>query len=666
MMNEFEKASEQVEQLRKEIEHHNHQYYVLDQPEIQDFEYDQLMQELITLEEKYPELLSSDSPTQRVGGIALEAFPKVEYNIPKLSLANAFNDSDLRNFHHRVVSSIGEDVEYVLEYKFDGLTVVLNFEEGRFVRGATRGDGFVGEDVTSNLRTIYSIPLRLKEKATLEVRGEIFISKADFLTLNANREKNGEPLFANPRNAAAGSIRQLDPKLAAIRPLDAFIFNLENIEDKGFTSHSETLDYLKGTGLKVSEYFLCKGIDEIIEKCHYWSDHRQDLPFEIDGLVIKVNNLAQREKLGATSKSPRWAIAFKFPAEEKKTKLLDVEVQVGRTGVLTPAAILEPVSLAGTIVSRATLHNEDYIQARDIRIGDQVIVKKAGDIIPEVVRVVIEDRIGEERKFTMPKHCPVCGAHTHRVEGEAAIKCTNVACPAMVRRGIIHFVSRNAMDIEGLGPAVVTQLLENSLIKDPSDIYYLEKNKLMQLERMGEKSTDNLLKSIEKSKESGLARLIFAMGIPFVGERGAKVLAEEYKNIDNLFRAKVEDLTQIKDIGEKMAENIVAFFSEEENQKIIERLKTAGVVMEISQAEEKRNDLFEGLNFVLTGTLLHLTRKQAGDLIEERGGKVTSSVSKNTHYVVAGAEAGSKLQKAEKLGVNIINEDQFIEMIGTN
>lgn len=665
-MNEFEKASEQVEQLRKEIEHHNHQYYVLDQPEIQDFEYDQLMQELITLEEKYPELLSSDSPTQRVGGIALEAFPKVEYNIPKLSLANAFNDSDLRNFHHRVVSSIGEDVEYVLEYKFDGLTVVLNFEEGRFVRGATRGDGFVGEDVTSNLRTIYSIPLRLKEKATLEVRGEIFISKADFLTLNANREKNGEPLFANPRNAAAGSIRQLDPKLAAIRPLDAFIFNLENIEDKGFTSHSETLDYLKGTGLKVSEYFLCKGIDEIIEKCHYWSDHRQDLPFEIDGLVIKVNNLAQREKLGATSKSPRWAIAFKFPAEEKKTKLLDVEVQVGRTGVLTPAAILEPVSLAGTIVSRATLHNEDYIQARDIRIGDQVIVKKAGDIIPEVVRVVIEDRIGEERKFTMPKHCPVCGAHTHRVEGEAAIKCTNVACPAMVRRGIIHFVSRNAMDIEGLGPAVVTQLLENSLIKDPSDIYYLEKNKLMQLERMGEKSTDNLLKSIEKSKESGLARLIFAMGIPFVGERGAKVLAEEYKNIDNLFRAKVEDLTQIKDIGEKMAENIVAFFSEEENQKIIERLKTAGVVMEISQAEEKRNDLFEGLNFVLTGTLLHLTRKQAGDLIEERGGKVTSSVSKNTHYVVAGAEAGSKLQKAEKLGVNIINEDQFIEMIGTN
>lgn len=662
-MDAFQKASKRIEELRKEIEHHNYKYYVLDAPEIEDTEYDKMMQELIALEEQYPELLTDDSPSQRVGGEALESFTKVEHTMPKLSLGNAFSEGDLRDFDRRIAKVINEEVEYVVEYKFDGLTVVLKYQEGRFIQGATRGDGYIGEDVTANLRTIRSIPMRLQEVDTLEARGEVLIPKEDFIDLNQRREREGLPLFANARNAAAGSIRQLDPKLAASRPLDIFIFNLEYSESKEFLTHSESLDYLSKMGLKVSQYTLCKNIEEVIDQIHYWTKHREELPFDIDGIVIKVNNLSQRERLGATSKSPRWAIAYKFPAQEKKTELLDIEIQVGRTGALTPTAILEPVQLAGTTVSRASLHNEDYILEKDIRIGDQVIVKKAGEIIPEVVRVEVKDRTGEEKVFEMPKHCPACGEETLRIEGEAATKCINAACPAQVEREIIHFASRNAMDIEGLGPAVVRQLLKEELIQDISDLYYLKKEQLLTLERMGNKSAENLLNAIEASKENGLTRLIFALGIPLVGQRAGKVLAKHFKSIEELAQATEEDLVAINEIGEKMAENIVAFFQGHENQRILERLEKAGVIMESQKQSKEEETFLEGVTFVLTGTLPTLTRKEASARIEERGGKVSSSVSRKTNYLLAGAEAGSKLEKAKKLGVAVINEEEFKNMI---
>ena len=663
-MDELQKMRERIMELRKIIEYHNHLYYVLDKPEIEDAEYDSLMRELIKIEKEYPELLREDSPSQRVGGSPLESFSKVEHRQPLLSLSNAFNDAELRDFHRKVVKVIGEDVEYVMEFKFDGLTVVLKYVEGIFVQGATRGDGFIGEDVTSNLRTIKSIPLRLKEKATLEVRGEVFISKEDFIALNKRRERLGKPLFANPRNAAAGSIRQLDPNLTASRPLDIFTFNLEFIEGKSLATHRESLDYMKNLGLKTSEIFTYNSIEEIIEKCNYWSEHRQELPFEIDGMVIKVNNLKDRELLGYTSKSPRWAIAYKFPAQEKRTRLIDIEIQVGRSGALTPTAILEPVRLAGSTIGRASLHNEDYIREKDIRIGDMVVIRKAGDIIPEVVRVVKEERSGNEKIFKMPKNCPACGEEAIRISGEAATKCINVACPAQIERGIIHFVSRTAMDIEGLGPAVVRQLLKGKLIKDFADIYYLRREELLTLERMGEKSAGNLLRAIERSKDNDLASVIFALGIPLVGERGGKVLAENYMSLDELSNATEQELMNIDEIGEKMARNIVAFFKGQENQAIIQKLKAVGVKTKKDEDQEnQREDIFKGLTFVLTGTLPTLSRKAANELIEQRGGRVSSSVSKNTSYVLAGEKPGSKLEKAQNLGVRVINERDFLSMI---
>ena len=663
-MDELQKMRERIMELRKIIEYHNHLYYVLDKPEIEDAEYDSLMRELIKIEKEYPELLREDSPSQRVGGSPLESFSKVEHRQPLLSLSNAFNDAELRDFHRKVVKVIGEDVEYVMEFKFDGLTVVLKYVEGIFVQGATRGDGFIGEDVTSNLRTIKSIPLRLKEKATLEVRGEVFISKEDFIALNKRRERLGKPLFANPRNAAAGSIRQLDPNLTASRPLDIFTFNLEFIEGKSLATHRESLAYMKNLGLKTSEIFTYNNIEEIIEKCNYWSEHRQELPFEIDGMVIKVNNLKDRELLGYTSKSPRWAIAYKFPAQEKRTRLIDIEIQVGRSGALTPTAILEPVRLAGSTIGRASLHNEDYIREKDIRIGDMVVIRKAGDIIPEVVRVVKEERSGNEKIFKMPKNCPACGEEAIRISREAATKCINVACPAQIERGIIHFVSRTAMDIEGLGPAVVRQLLKGKLIKDFADIYYLRREELLTLERMGEKSAGNLLRAIERSKDNDLASVIFALGIPLVGERGGKVLAENYMSLDELSNATEQELMNIDEIGEKMARNIVAFFKGQENQAIIQKLKAVGVKTKKDEDQEnQREDIFKGLTFVLTGTLPTLSRKAANELIEQRGGRVSSSVSKNTSYVLAGEKPGSKLEKAQNLGVRVINERDFLSMI---
>lgn len=663
-MDEFHKARERILELQEKIEHHNRLYYVLDKPEIGDSEYDDLMKELIDLEKEYPELLREDSPSQRVGGEPLEAFSKVDHRHPLLSLSNAFNGGELRDFHRRVVKVIGEDPEYVMEYKFDGLTVILKYVDGIFTQGATRGDGFIGEDVTSNLRTIKSIPLRLRESVSLEVRGEVFISKGDFIALNEGRERLGQPLFANPRNAAAGSIRQLDPNLAASRPLDIFIFNLEYLENKGFSTHREGLEYINNIGLKTSQLFIYKDIEEVIERCNYWSDHRQDLPFEIDGIVIKVNNLKHRDLLGTTSKSPRWAIAFKFPAQEKKTRLRDIEIQVGRTGALTPTAILDPVSLAGSTIARASLHNEDYIMEKDIRVGDMVIIRKAGDIIPEVVRVVKEERDGNEEVYKMPKHCPACSEETIRIPGEAATKCINAACPAQIERGIIHFVSKNAMDIEGLGPAVVGQLLRANLIEDFADIYYLKKEDLLNLERMGEKSVNNLLEAIETSKNNDLSRIIFALGIPLVGERGGKILAKNYRDLDGLMVAREEDLVNIDEIGEKMAKNIVAFFKGHDNIKIIEKLKNAGVKTGNNGKNEGEGDkVFTGLNFVLTGTLPTLSRREASQLIEERGGRVSSSVSKNTNYVLAGEKAGSKLEKAQNIGLNIINEEEFLNLI---
>ncbi|RBP44071.1 NAD-dependent DNA ligase LigA [Garciella nitratireducens] len=662
-MDELQKIKNRIEELKEKIEYHNYRYYVLDDPEIEDAQYDQMMQELIALEEQYPEFLTEDSPSQRVGGEALENFVKVRHSVPKLSLANAFSEEELKEFDQRVAKILQQKVEYVVEYKFDGLTVVLKYKNGKFIQGATRGDGYIGEDVTSNLKTIRSIPIRLKEPVSLEVRGEVLIPKKEFITLNERREKEGKSIFANARNAAAGSIRQLDPKLAASRPLDIYIFNLEFIQDKSFQSHMESMEYLRKIGFKVSNCYLCKNIDEVIDQIHYWREHRQELPFDIDGIVIKVNDLAQRKILGNTSKSPRWAIAYKFPAKEKKTKLLDIEIQVGRTGVLTPTAILEPVQLAGTTVGRASLHNEDYIKEKDIRIGDMVIIRKAGEIIPEVVRVVKQERTGEEKIFKMPKFCPVCGERTLRIEGESATKCVNATCPAQVERGIIHFASRDAMDIEGLGPAVVRQLLQEKLICDVSDLYYLKEEQLLTLERMGKKSVKNLLNAIEKSKTNGLARLIFALGIPLVGERGGKILAQYFKSIDALSEATKEDLMVIGEIGQKMAENIIAFFENQENQKLIERLKKAGVKTKVEENKKIQDISLEGLTFVLTGTLPSFTRKQARTFIEERGGKVSSSVSKNTNYVLAGEEAGLKLEKAKKLGIPIIDEEEFKKMI---
>lgn len=662
-MDAFQKASRQIEELKKEIERHNYKYYVLDTPEIEDAEYDKMMRELIALEGQYPELLTDDSPSQRVGGEALESFTKVEHTMPQLSLSNAFDEGELREFDRKVAKAMNEEVEYVVEYKFDGLTVVLKYQEGKLVQGATRGDGHIGEEVTANLKTIGSIPMRLQEADTLEVRGEVLIPKKDFINLNQQRKREGSPIFANARNAAAGSIRQLDPRLAASRPLDIFVFNMEYNRGKEFATHSETLDYLSEIGFKVSQYTLCKNIEEAIQQIHHWTEHKEELPFDIDGIVIKVNNLSQRRRLGSTSKSPRWAIAYKFPAQEKQTKLLDIEVQVGRTGALTPTAILEPVQLAGTTVGRASLHNEDYIREKDIRIGDQVIVKKAGEIIPEVVRVERKDRTGEEKVFEMPKYCPACGEETLRIDGEAATKCINVACPAQVEREIIHFASRNAMEIEGLGPAVVRQLLKEGLIQDVSDLYYLKKKQLLILERMGNKSAENLLNAIEASKENGLARLIFALGIPLVGERAGKVLAGYFKSIEELAQATEEDLVAINEIGKKMAENIVAFFQGQENQKILKRLEKAGIIMKAPKQPKEQEAVLEGITFVLTGTLSTLTRKEASALIEERGGKVTSSVSKKTNYLLAGAEAGSKLEKAKKLGIAIIDEEKFKNMI---
>ena len=653
-----------INELIDKINYHNEKYYNEDSPEISDIEYDNLVKELIKLEEENPEFKKIDSPTNRVGGKALEKFNQITHKIPMLSLSNAYSDSDLKDFDKRVKDMVNGDVEYVVEFKIDGLSVGLTYNNEEFQYGATRGNGVVGEDITQNLMTIKSIPLKINDKDEIVVRGEVYISKDDFNKVNEQQGEQGLQIFANPRNLAAGSLRQLDPKLTAKRPLDIFIFNLEYAQNHQFESHSESLEFLKSLGFSVSpNYRICKSIEEVIEHIEYWTENRGTLGFEIDGMVIKVNNLKQRESMGYTAKSPRWAIAYKFPAEKKKTKILDIIVEVGRTGTITPTAVLEPVRLAGTSVSRATLHNEDYIREKDIKINDTVIVQKAGDIIPQVLEVVKEERTGDEIEFNMPNNCPVCSEPTVRLEGESAVKCINMSCPAQIRRGIIHFASREAMNIDGLGESIITLLLNENIIKDISDLYTIKKEEIVGLERMGEKSATNLINAINKSKENDLWRLINGLGIKFIGTKGAKILASSFKDIDKIMSATPSELINLEEFGEIMANSVVEFFKEEKNIKVIEKLKEYGLNTKVIENENNDiNKIFEGMKIVLTGTLPTLKRNDAKEMIESRGGKSTSSVSKSTTFVLAGEEAGSKLTKANELGIKVIDEDTFMEI----
>lgn len=654
-----------MEELVKAIEYHSEKYYKEDNPEISDMEFDELMRILIFLEDKFPSLKRKDTPSSRVGGAALEKFEQHTHEVPMLSLGNVFSEGELRDFDRRVREGCSGKVEYVVEFKIDGLSVGLTYEDGYFTLGATRGDGYVGENVTENLKTVKTIPMRIEEKKKMIVRGEVYISKQDFENINRYQEEHDLQIYANPRNLAAGSLRQLDSKLTAKRPLDIFVFNLENAEALGLKNHSESFEYMSKQGIKINENFrVFDSIDDVVKHIEYWTENRGTLGYEIDGMVIKVNSFAQRDELGFTAKSPRWATAYKFPAEKKKTKLLDIQIEVGRTGTITPTAILEPVRLAGTTVSRATLHNEDYINERDIRIGDTVIVQKAGEIIPQVIQVFTEDRDGSEVKFKMPDKCPVCGEETVRLEGEAAVKCINISCPAQIRRGIIHFVSRDAMNIDGMGESIITTLLDNGIINDISDLYYMDFEKIVTLDRMGEKSVSNLMNAIEKSKANELWRLINGLGIKFVGVKGAKLLANRFSSMDEIINAKFEELIEIDEFGEIMSDSVVKFFDEDRNLRTIEKLRDAGLNFE-SNANKYSEvaKIFEGMKIVLTGTLPSLKRNDAKEMIEARGGKATSSVSKSTTFVLAGEEAGSKLDKAVSLGIKVIDEDKFNEII---
>ncbi|HEY8343500.1 MAG TPA: NAD-dependent DNA ligase LigA, partial [Calditerricola sp.] len=654
---------------RRQIEEHNYWYYVKDDPKISDAEYDALMRELIELEAAFPDLVTPDSPSQRVGGAPLDAFEKVTHAVPMLSLDNAFDEGDLREFDRRVRSLLGsEAVQYVVEPKIDGLAVTLRYEDGLFVRGATRGDGTTGENITQNLKTIRSLPLRLRRPLTLEVRGEAFMPKAAFERLNREREARGEPLFANPRNAAAGSLRQLDPKVAAERTLDLFVYGLAQIEGEAVATHWEALNLLEELGFKVNpERRRFDTIDEVIAHCAVWNARRHDLPYVIDGLVIKVDRFDQQERLGATAKSPRWAIAYKFPAEEAVTVLEDIEVSVGRTGVVTPTAILRPVQLAGTTVKRASLHNEDIIREKGIRLGDHVVVRKAGDIIPEVVAVLAERRTGSERPFSMPTHCPACGSALVRFEGEVALRCVNPSCPAQIVEGLIHFASRDAMNIEGLGERVCQQLFDHGLVRNVADLYFLDRDELHRLERMGPKSADNLLAAIERSKANSLERLVYGLGIRFIGAKAAKTLAQHFGTLDRLMAATSDELLTVPEIGPKMADSVVTYFARPEVRAVIDRLKAAGVntVYKGPSPSAQAASPFAGKTVVLTGTLASMARKEAQERIEALGGKVASSVSKKTDLVIAGENAGSKLAKARELGIPVIDEAEFLALLGS-
>ena len=660
-------AKQKVQELRNTLQEWADKYYDEDSPVVSDFEYDMKMNELKELEKQFPELITKDSLTQKVGGHVKEGFQKVEHEVPLQSLQDIFSFEELEEFSQRVEKAAREnqikDIQYVVETKIDGLSCALEYQNGIFVRGATRGNGLIGEDVTENLKTMKAIPQKLKEAINITVRGEVFIGKEEFEKMNQEREILEKPLFANARNAAAGSLRQLDSKITAKRPLDIYIFNVQKIEGKEFNSHYEELLYLETLGFHVNPIKVrCKTIPEVIKEIEKIGENREALSFGIDGAVVKVDNLTLREKMGTTSKVPRWAIAYKYPPEKKETKLRDIICQVGRTGAITPMAILEPVKVAGSTISKTTLHNEDFIKEKDLKIGDTVVIQKAGDVIPEVVEVKKEKRTGEEIDFEMPEVCPVCGGPAIREEGEAVLRCTGIECPAKLLRNIVHFVSREAMNIDGLGYAIIEQLMEKDLIHNIADIYTLTLDEIASLKKNGKKFAQNLVDSINKSKENDLFQLITALGIRHIGVKGAKILANKYKSMDKLMQASKESLAMTEEIGEVTANSIYNFFHQEQTIDLIQKLKQAKVNMKKIE-EEEVEQVLQGKNFVLTGSLEKYSRKEASDIIEKLGGKTSGSVSKKTSYVLAGANAGSKLTKAESLGIEIIDEQKFREMI---
>ena len=660
-----EDARKRIDELKEITAYHAKRYYDDDDPEISDFEYDMLMLELRNLENQFPDFVTSDSLTQHVGGTVKEGFEKVEHEVPLQSLQDIFDFDELYAFDERVKKALGDDVnlKYIVETKIDGLSVALEYKNGEFVRGATRGNGLVGEDITENLKTIKHIPKKLKEPVDIIVRGEVFIGKAEFDQMNEERQANEEPLFANARNAAAGSLRQLDSSITAQRPLDIYIFNVQKSDSIEFKSHIESLEYLEKLGFNVNPVKVpCDSVEEVIKEIENIGENREDLTFGIDGAVIKVDDLNQREALGTNFKTPKWAIAYKYPPEQKETILKEIALQVGRTGAITPMAILEPVKVAGSTISKTTLHNEDFIKEKDLKIGDTVVIQKAGDVIPEVVGVVKEKRTGREIDFIMPRKCPVCGADAVREEGESAVRCIGIECPAKQYRNILHFASRDAMNIKGLGDSIIEEFLNRDLIKNIADLYTLKFEDIASLKKNGQKFAQNLIDSINQSKNNEFYRVINGLGIRHIGVKAAKSLAKNFKNIDNLQDASVESLLQIDDMGEIMAESVHEFFSQEQTKDLIGKLKSYGVNMKIEETSLIDNR-FEGMIFVLTGGLENYSRKEAEDLIESFGGKTSSSVSKKTTYVLAGEDGGSKLTKAQSLGKTIINENEFIEMI---
>ena len=659
----MKQIQEEILKLVSLLNKYSYEYYVEDNPQISDTEYDTLYKQLEKLEEKYPELILENSPTQRVGDRVLDEFEKITHKIPMLSLSNTFSTEDLIDFDARVSKLVpSENVEYICELKIDGLAISINYDNGKLVSAATRGDGTVGEDVTENIKTIFSIPKVLKDKRSFEVRGEVYLPKKSFNILNKEREENNEVLFANPRNAAAGSLRQLDSKITAKRRLSAFIYSI--VGDDSIVSQENALNTAKEYELPVNPNFkLCKSIDEVIDYINYWTEHKQDLPYDIDGIVIKVNSYKVQEQIGFTQKSPRWATAYKFPEEELATKLLDVELSVGRTGIITPVAILDPIVISGSTVSKASLHNKDIIDDLDIHIGDMVVVKKAGEIIPKVVRVVKELRTEGSTKYQMPSNCPSCHQETYVKDNDPFTRCKNPDCPDQNIRKIIHFASRDTLNIEGLGDKVVATLYDKGIISHTIDLYSLDKDKLIALERMGEKSVDNLLNSIEKSKESSLDKVIYALGILNVGKKAGKILAEKYLNLSNFMNATLEELINLDDVGQITAESILDYLSDDNNIKFINDLINIGINPQYEINETKSNNIFSGKTVVLTGKLVELTRNEAKEFLEKNGAKVTGSVTTKTDLLIAGEKAGSKLTKAEQLGIDVINEEQFANMV---
>lgn len=654
----------EIDRLRVEIEYHNKKYYDEDEPEISDYEYDKLTQRLKKLEKEHPEYVSNDSPTRKVGGHSKNIFTQVTHDVQMQSLQDVFSFDDVKDFVFKMQREYGENIEFTVETKIDGLSVSLEYEDGKFVRGSTRGDGFIGEDVTENLKMVDGIPDELKTKDTFEVRGEVYLPRKEFESINQKLEESGKQILSNPRNAAAGTLRQLDPKLVRARNLSIFVFNLQ--KGKKFNNHSESIEYIKNTGIKTIEYIkVCVGINEVLAAIEEIGKKRDTLPYDIDGAVVKINDLKLREEAGSTVKVPKWAVAYKYPPEQKETKLIDVKVQVGRTGQVTPMAILEPVRLAGSVISKTTLHNFDYVKTKDIKIGDTVVIQKAGDVIPEVISVVKNKRTGDEKEYNIPTICPVCGEKLEKLENEVALRCTNSECPALTYRSLVHFASRDAMDISGLGGAIVEQLIDANLIKDIADIYYLKYEDIVDLDRFAPKSAMNLITAIQNTKANMLDKLLFGLGMRHIGKKAAKILAENFDDIYEIGKASVEEINALDDFGEIMARSVVEFFSKEQTKNLIQKLENAGVNLKGNKKELSSNVL-KGKIFVVTGSFDDYSRNDVTKLIEENSGKVSGSVSKKTSFLVAGENAGSKLSKAESLGIPVISIEKLKEMIKEN